>query len=274
MAILRNPSSLAKRREWQAQSRQRLALERPARTRLQRELRRAAELAAQGFEDGREAGVAMALLDHDQRIAAILDPQWRRTFSIFGGDLLQGARSGGFLTETRDEQGFFQALMQRWIEEFGALKIQRVSTTTRDNIRDQITRGAEAGESISEIARRIREFGTGTFSRFRSLNIARTEIHGASNAASDAALQALDLPDIVSEWLSAEDERRRLTHRGPPGGATDGSHVFFADGQIRAQGVPFDVGEDKLLYPGDPSGSAKEVIACRCVKAAVIPEDA
>ncbi len=37
-----------------------------------------------------------------------------------------------------------------------------------------------------------------------------------------------------------------------------------ADGQEVGMDEPFDVGGEQLMYPGDPAGSAGNVINCRC----------
>ena len=46
-----------------------------------------------------------------------------------------------------------------------------------------------------------------------------------------------------------------------------------ADGQVRAIGDTFDVDGEQLAYPGDPSGSAGNVINCRCTIAILTPDE-
>jgi hypothetical protein len=36
--------------------------------------------------------------------------------------------------------------------------------------------------------------------------------------------------------------------------------------------VPFDIGGEALMYPGDPAGSAGQVINCRCAMGWVVKE--
>jgi uncharacterized protein with gpF-like domain len=62
---------------------------------------------------------------------------------------------------------------------------------------------------------------------------------------------------LRKRWLSARDRR---TRRNPP---DDYDHVE-ADGQERALDEPFLVSGELLDHPGDPSGSAGNVINCRC----------
>jgi uncharacterized protein with gpF-like domain len=58
-------------------------------------------------------------------------------------------------------------------------------------------------------------------------------------------------------WMAALDDRTRDAH---------GS----ADGQIVKVDKPFNVGGEELMYPGDPAGSAENVINCRCTQEPVI----
>jgi uncharacterized protein with gpF-like domain len=53
------------------------------------------------------------------------------------------------------------------------------------------------------------------------------------------------------EWIAASGERTRSSHNA-------------ADGQTVGMDEPFIIGGESLDYPGDPSGSADNVINCRC----------
>ncbi len=136
----------------------------------------------------------------------------------------------------------------------------RITDTTRSRILDAVTAGQAEGEGIAAIAKRIERTTGGVIARARGLVIARTEVHSASQAAHAEALTALDVPDVRNEWVAAADLRTRDSHR-------------IADGQIREQGKPFDVGAAKLMHPGDPTGPPEEIIQCRCVAAAVVGEE-
>ena len=58
------------------------------------------------------------------------------------------------------------------------------------------------------------------------------------------------------EWVAAQGERTREDHSA-------------ANGQIVSMNQPFIVGGEELMYPGDPNGSAENVINCRCIVAYV-----
>lgn len=89
----------------------------------------------------------------------------------------------------------------------------------------------------------------------RATTIARTESTGALNAGAVNAFLTEGVKCV--EWLATHrtvrlaDDRTRLAHR-------------LANGQKRPLGVPFLVGGEELFFPGDPTGSAGNVINCRC----------
>ena len=80
--------------------------------------------------------------------------------------------------------------------------------------------------------------------------IARTESHAAANAAQITGAKASGVVD-KKEWVAAG------------GGDTRDAHAR-ADGQVVGIDEPFIVGGERLRYAGDPSGSAENVINCRC----------
>ena len=136
-------------------------------------------------------------------------------------------------------------------------RITSVAETTRQQIVNQITRGQQAGEGIDDIAKRIAG-NVGIISRHRGALIARTETHGAANYGADGAARATGLK-LRKEWVAAEDERTRPDHNE-------------ANGQIVDMDQAFDVGGEALMYPGDPAGSAGNIINCRCAVSHVVDD--
>lgn len=116
------------------------------------------------------------------------------------------------------------------------------------NVQAQIALGNQSGESIAEIATRIRNVAS--VSEARSLTIARTEVHAAHESGSYEQAMFVD-PNAEKIWLATEDSRTRPSHRA-------------ADGQTVKIGETFNVGGSKLRYPGDPLGAAEDCINCRC----------
>jgi len=80
--------------------------------------------------------------------------------------------------------------------------------------------------------------------------VARTGTPGAANFGAQAAANATGLI-LRKDWVAAGGGRTRDDHRR-------------AGGRVVAMDAPFIVGGDRLMYPGDPRGSAEQVINCRC----------
>lgn len=133
-------------------------------------------------------------------------------------------------------------------------KVREICTKTLAKIRLELTDGVAQGESIPELAKRIDSLYLEQIIPNRSTVIARTEVVSSSNYASvTSAKQTAQENGLTLQktWLSTEDDRTRPAHAE-------------ADGQTVDMDDSFDVGGEKLAYPGDPSGSPENVIQCRC----------
>lgn len=121
----------------------------------------------------------------------------------------------------------------------------------------QIAAGVTLGEGIDELTRRVEEVLSTTSSprwKNRAVVIARTESLGALNGSRADSFHAFEEEGgegMEKMWLSTRDSRTRPTH-------------VIADGQRVPLTQPFIVGGFPLMFPGDPSGPASEVIQCRC----------
>jgi HK97 family phage portal protein len=151
-----------------------------------------------------------------------------------------------------------------WVEEMLAARSNQlagqVTQTTYDSIVAAMTDGVAAGESIDDLATRIRGVFT-VASESRAETIARTEVISAYNGASVRSV--MELPrDVVlaQEWIATRGARTRDSHAA-------------ADGQVQLIGVPFSVGGHTAGYPGDPSLPAAETVNCRCAVAFLTPND-
>lgn len=159
-------------------------------------------------------------------------------------------KSGGKPPERKNFGELFDRLAAEYLQmEMIRGRITNVSNTTRQQIIDAVDRGLTEQESIELIARRIAG-SVRSVSRTRAALIARTEVHGAANWGADRAARESGL-DLRKEWVSTVDDRTRMNH-------------MAANGQIRTMDEPFDVGGEKLMFPGDPSASGANVINCRC----------
>lgn len=124
-----------------------------------------------------------------------------------------------------------------------------VSDDLWSTINQELQKGVAANEGIEELSNRIRTAGAMTTARANAT--ARTTVVQASNAGSLSQARLLGDDNVTKEWLATEDERTRPAHA-------------HADQQRQPLSKPFEVGGFFLMYPGDPSGPAGEVINCRC----------
>lgn len=224
---------------------------------IAREIARAMNEAAQNLSSGLPPDLNLSA--HKARLGVIMGAMWRKTGEEMSAHIAGSVKSVGGV-ERKDftipptEQS--DKLMQQWIATIGANKVQDISETTIANIRAAINQGIFDGLSEREIAKRIQELAP-SISASRSQTIARTETHSAANMAAFNTASAVGV-DMVREWVSAENERTRQTHRD-------------ADGQKVEMDQPFDIGGHKIMYPGDYSaGVPKETINCRCAVAYVL----
>lgn len=121
-------------------------------------------------------------------------------------------------------------------------------TTLKKRITAEVTRSISTGTSYAQCAKRLA--GQTKIGYNKSVRIARTEGHRIqTTAAMDAMEQAKDRgADVVKQWDATLDDVTRESH-------------MAVDGEIRELDEPFSNG---LMFPGDPSGGAAEVVNCRC----------
>jgi hypothetical protein len=135
-----------------------------------------------------------------------------------------------------------------------------------------IAEGAGLGEDIRKLRDRVRRILSVTETEMwpnRAVTVARTETLGALNAGRQDAFAAVAAElggDFERMWLATADTRTRPSHRD-------------ADGQRQPIGTPYIIGADpdngaegaQLMFPGDPTGPAHEVIQCRCTQLLLRP---
>lgn len=144
-------------------------------------------------------------------------------------------------------------------------RMVRTTDEVYDLVASAVAKGAALGEGIPEIAERVDEILSATKTerwRGRSTTVARTETIGSLSAGRQDSFAAL------AEELGEEMETVWISTVGD--GRTRPEHAE-ADGQRVALGQPFIVGGEQLRYPGDPFGSASNVINCRCSTALAAP---
>lgn len=137
-------------------------------------------------------------------------------------------------------------------------KITEIALTTQQNVMGIISESYDAGLSIPHTAAAIRA-GMKDASAVRARLIARTELVGAANGGSLAAVQ------LVEDAVGTAYYKRWLTASGAPNPRHDDYPDL--DGQTVALDDYFDVGGAQMLHPGDPNGPIEEIANCRCAMA-------
>ncbi len=146
-----------------------------------------------------------------------------------------------------------QAILN-WLGLYAGQKITNILDTTRQQVRDELKAGVDAGESILQLAKRIQSLFSGPNAKNRSRLIAVTEVISASNLGSQAAARSTGLR-LEKEWIATPDSHTRETHAA-------------ADGQRQPLDTPYTVGGASLMFPGDSSlgAPASELCNCRCTE--------
>jgi SPP1 gp7 family putative phage head morphogenesis protein len=132
-------------------------------------------------------------------------------------------------------------------------KMKGVAEDTWNSIKDDLQTGIDKGESISELANRMRD----KFSEVeqgRAQVVAMTETSAAYGVARQEAMEQAGVQ--FKEWLTSGLDNVRPAHAE-------------ANGQVVKVDETFEVGGEQLDHPGDPTGSPGNVINCHCVSIAV-----
>lgn len=183
----------------------------------------------------------------------VLTASWRVALEKIGKDT-EAELLGGERASLRFDA--YTGAINSFVEQHVAEQVDKIQAETIARIKRVADQAALEGASAVDVARQLHglyERFAGkdpelVFDRSRSMTIARTEIHGASGFGSrEAAIQT----GVVTgkRWISAR------------AGDVRASHKALDDGTIYAMNDTYPNG---LMYPGDPSGSAKETVNCNC----------
>ena len=206
---------------------------------------------------------------HRSNMSKILRGNWNQSFNDFGARILTADKKSIWGNIETKDFGLDPAIQYRlaaeaWVARYGAKKLTEVVGTTLENakaivskaIEDAIAEGLNEQDTAKLIQSYIESEST-SISQLRARMIARTETHGASQAASFEAAKASGI-DVKKQWAAAVSDRTRPDH-------------LAANGQERELDEYYDVGGEPMMYPSDPSASAKNVINCRCINL-IIPK--
>ena len=115
-------------------------------------------------------------------------------------------------------------------------------------IKQELAVGLVQGESTYKIAKRLEKLLGVNYNS--AIRIARTEITRAENISRLKAFKYAESLGIkqMKSWIATGDKRTRESHQN-------------VNGELVPLDKPFSNG---LMYPGDPMGSANEIVNCRC----------
>jgi len=157
----------------------------------------------------------------------------------------------------------FETIIANWLNSNMGLRIVSVHQTLIDAIVAVIAKGYEDNISVADITRNLQNnFG---WYKYQALRIARTETTTATNFATVVAAQNSDFV-LEKTWISVQDNRTRR----PPKSVYD--HLDM-NGVKVGLNQPFFTSGEEIMYPGDPSAKAGNVINCRCKVVFTVKED-
>tara|TARA_R100001440_G_scaffold19195_1_gene32384 strand:+ start:5289 stop:6071 length:783 start_codon:yes stop_codon:yes gene_type:complete len=252
LALKQNAYRISARKEFIEQNRLRISYERKIRLQMNTFF---VEVGEQARREYTEAGRLIKVgIDIQPKLSAILEPNYRAIIEEFGQRILSA----------RKQEALFDRLIKLFLLQQGARHIEAISNTTLAMIVSVIRQSELEGLGVATTAKAIFDRMSGSFSRYRSATIARTETHSASSFANHEVNASLNIPNQVKRWVSANDDRTRAHHR-----AMNGTEVPLDEDFI----VPYRGFEYRMGYTGDPKGGVANVINCRCVTLYVSPED-
>ena len=163
-------------------------------------------------------------------------------------------------TEFKSKQtDLFTYVMLTYLEMKGLDNIAaEITQTTKNQIQQYLIKSVEEGLTMQETIKLLRTAG---ITDYRAEMIARTETGRAANIGSMVGTAATGLV-TMKEWIAAKDNRTRRVPR-------DQFDHYHMDGVKIPYDEKFNVktkngGFEQMLHPCDPSGSAGDVINCRC----------
>jgi hypothetical protein len=138
-----------------------------------------------------------------------------------------------------------------WIASMALARAKKINGYSKLVVMNIVKKANEEGWTIRQTAKILRTVFIESFSKKRSIRIARTEVNTASNYGSYSGAKQTGLK-LKKIWIATNDSRTRPTHRKA------GRHPPIGIDEL------FKVGKGKMLYPGDQKGPVEEVVNCRC----------
>lgn len=183
--------------------------------------------------------------DETKEMAKLSDPLYREALAVGITSFIE--ETGIAISFNLDDPEAISFLANK------NLKIRGIVQTVKDQIKSELIEAFEKGETVDQIADRIR--GVFDIAKSRARTIARTEIIGAANESRAIALNRSGFKE--KQWFTAMDEKVRPTHM-----LMHGKVVKVGEMWTLPSGV-------SLRHPGDYNGPASEIVNCRCIEIVV-----
>ena len=227
--------------------------------------------AVRGFERGGGQSFSLALTGLQPALFEVLSKNLDPLMRVFAADVSKNVAQEKSLAsfETKEaHDGFIQGLINRYMLSHVFNIAGEMTNTTQNDMQRIITAAVLSGADEVTTGRDIRR-SLIALNRSRSETIARTETHSAAMDSQTETAREL-VPQAEKEWITSGDDRVRSFTEGD-----QFSHRAI-NGQRRPIDGFFDVpgrnGTERLRFPGDPNGSAGNIINCRCVQGFITPE--
>jgi len=137
-----------------------------------------------------------------------------------------------------------------WIKKLLDSFATKTNDTTYNELAAVFDKIAEDGVGLKEQMDRLNVFFEGRKSPYQLERTSRTTMTGVNAAGDNVAWEQSGLVEERA-WLTEIDGRERDAHRA-------------AHGQQVGLDETYTVGGEELEFPGDPNGSAENIINCRC----------
>lgn len=154
----------------------------------------------------------------------------------------------------------------KWVETNGLKKAKEINDTTHKSLLAKLQAvfavSIDARDGLAATVDKLITECNGVYdnmSKSRAVLIARTESASTVNAGTQVTYKTEGVQR--KEWIAVRDSRTRDAHKDPESGP-----------QIVDIDKPFIIDGEKLMYPGDPAGSASNICNCRCTMAPVFDD--
>ena len=166
----------------------------------------------------------------------------KKTVEKFGAESIAQMQVGGIRFDIGNPRAVKFLATKRF-------KIQGINETTQRRLAKKLSAALEAGKSQGDMIKIVQ--GEFKFARrFRAARIARTEIASSANhGITEGQKQGIAEGSVLTHkrWINSRDGEVRDDHRVE---------------QTQRAEDPFDIGGEFLDFPGDPGGSAGNIINC------------